>query len=184
MISKASALSLATPHRPTGRSAPVLFTEPGRGEGRRNAPMLPLAGRSRPHPYGVSTCSRARTATYGTGRDPRPQSQATWQRAPLQYCLVLQFPRTEQKLGWEIKAAPFGPAGSGEERQVRVALSGQIERESASQRYTPRGGGKLDIPAATTQQHPRGPHSPRRPGRPGCPPRPAPPPGEKIGGDQ
>lgn len=122
VISKASALSSDSQPCPTGRNAQVLFTEPGRGEGRRNAPMLLHAGRSRPHPYGVSTCSRARAATYQTGRDPRPQSQATWQRAPLQYCCVLQFPRAEQKLGWEIKAAPVGPAGSGRERHVRDSL--------------------------------------------------------------
>lgn len=70
VISKASALPLDTQPCPAGPSAQVLFTKPGRGEGRRNGPVLLQAGRSRPHPYGVSTCSWVRAATYGTGREP------------------------------------------------------------------------------------------------------------------
>lgn len=105
VISKASALSSDTQPCPAGPSAQVLFTEPGRGEGRRNGPVLLQAGRSRPHPYCVSTCSWVRAATYGTGREPAPRPprvlstlcQPVWPHASLQILLHFAIPARRAK---------------------------------------------------------------------------------------
>lgn len=120
VISKASALSLDTQPCPAGPNAQVLFTKPGRGEGRRNGPVLLQAGRSRPHPYCVSTCSWVRAATYGTGREPvssfpppsspkhpLPISLATRIIAILLYFAI---PARVQNQGWKRKSCPSRPS--------------------------------------------------------------------------
>lgn len=197
VISKASALPLDTQPCPAGPSAQVLFTKPGRGEGRRNGPVLLQAGRSRPHPYGVSTCSWVRAATYGTGREPvsfspppRPPVPSTlchsvWQHASLQYCYILQFPRACKTKGGKEKAVPVGLAGSGGKRYVQDRTGGHRQNVKAlSNVIDPEAVESGIFPPAPPQQHPKGAALATPPGRPGCQLRPLPPPGGKIGGDQ
>jgi hypothetical protein len=100
VISKASALSSLKPC-PAGPAAQALFTESGRGERRRNQTQAPKgyycrgsSPRGRPYPHRVSTCRRARAATYGTqARSPSPQFGAPFanQQGRADGCNILAF---------------------------------------------------------------------------------------------
>lgn len=193
VISKASALSSDTQPCLAGPSAQALFTEPGRGMGRRNEPALLQAGRSRsrPHPYCVSTCCWVGAATYGTGREPAPPHppdpstlcQPVWPHTSLQYCCILQFPRAEQNRGWEIRSCASRPSrirrgkvrlgepGPGPDRTGKrfPKLQAQGRRRAGSSR----------------RRHPAAPKGATLPTPAGRPPRSTPPPPRgKIGGDQ
>lgn len=186
VISKASALSSASQPCPAGPSALGLFTEPGRGEGRRNGPPLLQAGRSRPHPDRVSTCNRAhlRDRPRARGR-PRPKHPLPSSLATLTIAILLHFaiPARRAKTRTADKklrrSAQEDREGEGTSRAARARSQNVNVLSNVGTPEAEESGTFPPPPASSTQ---RG-STAKRPDAPAA--RPALfPEGGKIGGDQ
>lgn len=187
VISKASALCSDTRPYPAGPGAGALFTELGRGGGRRHGLDSPGETAAR-----EAAAAPAPTAPpRATRPEPQPRSvrpghadpcQPVQPRGRLQYACILQIPApsTKPRVGDKSCACPPGRIRRGK-TSPGLQNPGLTEPAGAFQHRGPTGRGRRSLPAATQHHHPA--QLSTLPGRPGSQPRPEatppPPPREK-----